>query len=428
MATLTPRTDQRESAGAGWSDKQSPCRQAVWRKEKKEAFFSGVAVVKKDIQDIFSSEDILNSMVDGVYVTDLDRKIVYWNKAAERITGWCKEDLLGRSCMDNILSHVDKDDRELCGRDTCPLHRAIVTGQPATTPIIIYAQNSGGDRVPVQVNVSPIQNSSGEIIGGVEVFRDVSDVINDLSRSKRIQAQSLKWNIRKDSRLNASVHYIPHDIIGGDYYAVEQLSQHQYVFLLADVMGHGISAALHTMCLRSLWEEYFDLLPDVTKFFQTLNQQLYQLMHGNFSFAAAVCGMIDTGQQTVTLVGGAFPEALIFSEKASVKQIEIHGLALGMMQNADYPAKTVNFGPGDTLFVYTDGAIENPDIHGEELGEKGLRDILLRLGYPQRHFMHQQIEEEIIEHTANVALKDDVTFLEFHWPLNASWRQSPATA
>ncbi|MBF0259806.1 MAG: SpoIIE family protein phosphatase [Desulfamplus sp.] len=371
----------------------------------------------KDIKNNFASEDILDSIVDGVYVTDFDRKIIYWNKAAEKITGWRKEDVLGLSCMDEILSHVDKESRKLCGKDTCPLYRSIVTGQPTTTPIIVYAQKSNGDRVPVQVNVSPLKNSSGEIIGGVEVFRDVSDVISDLDRAKRIQNKALKWNIREDSILKAAVHYIPHDIIGGDYYAVDQLSKHQYVFLLADVMGHGTSAALHTMYLRSLWEEHFYMLPDITKFIKTLNQQLYQLMHGNFSFAAAVCGVIDTDQQTVTLAGGAFPEVLIFNKNDSVKNIQISGFALGMVENADYPAQITKFGPEDVLFVYTDGAIENPDRYGEVLGEKRFKDILQKAGYPQSHFMHQQIEEKIIELTANAALKDDVTFLEFHWPV-----------
>ncbi len=53
---------------------------------------------------------ILDSLGDGVYVTDLERKIIYWNRAAERITGWVGADIVGRHCFDDILCHVDKDD------------------------------------------------------------------------------------------------------------------------------------------------------------------------------------------------------------------------------------------------------------------------------------------------------------------------------
>lgn len=371
--------------------------------------------MKKNTELAFFSENILDSIGDGVYVTDLDRNIVYWNNAAERITGWSRQDVVGSSCRDGILNHVDKTNRPLCGKDTCPLHRAISTGEASFSPVIIYARNSKGNRLPVEVNVAPIKNKAGRIIGGVEVFRDVSGKINDLERAKKIQKMALKWNIQKDSKLHASVHYTPYDLIGGDYYALEQLSDTQYVFLLADVMGHGISAALHTMYLRSLWEGYFGLFPDVAGFMKAMNQQLYQLMQGNVSFAAAVCGMIDLDQQIVTLAGGAFPGPFLFKKNAANKRIKIPGFALGMVKNTDYPVQTFDFNPGDILFVYTDGAVENPDPHGKLLGEKALMAILQGLGYPENHFMHTQIEELILKHTANIVLKDDLTFIEFQY-------------
>ncbi len=74
------------------------------------------------------AKGLLEAMNDGVYATDLKRRIVYWSPAAERITGWRQEDILGKRCADEVLSHVDKDGRLLCSTETCPLHRAIVTG------------------------------------------------------------------------------------------------------------------------------------------------------------------------------------------------------------------------------------------------------------------------------------------------------------
>ena len=71
---------------------------------------------------------IVDSLSDGVYVCDLDRRITYWSRAAERITGWAAADVLGRQCFDNVLCHIDKDGHLLCGEEYCPLHRSIVTG------------------------------------------------------------------------------------------------------------------------------------------------------------------------------------------------------------------------------------------------------------------------------------------------------------
>lgn len=100
---------------------------------------------------------VLDSISDGVYVTDLDRKIVYWNKSAERITGWLPADVVGRCCHDGILCHIDKDGHVLCGQEYCPLHRSIVSGHQSTAPIVVFAQGKNGNRVPMRVMAGPIR-------------------------------------------------------------------------------------------------------------------------------------------------------------------------------------------------------------------------------------------------------------------------------
>ena len=77
---------------------------------------------------------IIDSLSDGVYVCDRDRRITYWSKSAERITGWKAEDVVGRRCLDDVLCHVDKDGHPLCGEEYCPLHRAIITGTGSQPP------------------------------------------------------------------------------------------------------------------------------------------------------------------------------------------------------------------------------------------------------------------------------------------------------
>ena len=73
-------------------------------------------------------DTILDCLADGAYATDTDRRILFWNRSAERITGWKREDVVGRRCRDNILVHVDIDGHPLCRTEFCPLHRATATG------------------------------------------------------------------------------------------------------------------------------------------------------------------------------------------------------------------------------------------------------------------------------------------------------------
>ena len=114
-------------------------------------------------------KDILDNLLEAVYVTDLDRRIVYWNRAAEDLTGFAKEEVLQRVCSENILGHVDRRGVPLCGGQ-CPLAETMADGKPRET--MVFLHHKEGFRRPVRVRTSPLRNASGAVTGGIEVFED----------------------------------------------------------------------------------------------------------------------------------------------------------------------------------------------------------------------------------------------------------------
>lgn len=114
---------------------------------------------------------LLDEFYDGVYFVDRDRVITYWNRGAERISGFTADEVVGRRCMDNILMHVDGKGQLLC-QGGCPLSYTIEDGISRQTEI--YLHHKQGFRVPVSVRVSPLRDAGGGIIGAVEVFSDNS--------------------------------------------------------------------------------------------------------------------------------------------------------------------------------------------------------------------------------------------------------------
>lgn len=64
--------------------------------------------------DDIAFASIVDNLYDGLYFVDHDRVITYWNKAAEQISGFSASEVIGRSCADNILTHVDADGLCLC--------------------------------------------------------------------------------------------------------------------------------------------------------------------------------------------------------------------------------------------------------------------------------------------------------------------------
>lgn len=129
--------------------------------------------------EFLTSPSFLNTLFDGVYYVDRERKINFWNKAAEKITGYKKEEVVGSFCYHNILRHIDELGNELC-LSGCPLHATIKDG--VDREHFVFLHHKDGYRLPVFVRATPIRDESGKITGAIEVFQVRSDV--DISRGE----------------------------------------------------------------------------------------------------------------------------------------------------------------------------------------------------------------------------------------------------
>ena len=129
-------------------------------------------------------QEVLENLYDGVYYVDPHRRITYWNRAAEKITGYSRQEVLGRSCADNLLRHVDDKGVCLC-LTACPLAHTIVDGLPRTASV--YLHHKDGHRLPVSARVTPLRNGSGHILGAVEVFSENSEKVAALQRLKELE-------------------------------------------------------------------------------------------------------------------------------------------------------------------------------------------------------------------------------------------------
>ncbi len=114
---------------------------------------------------------VLDSLFDGVYIVDRRRRILFWNRGAEAMTGYAAAEVMGRRCSDDLLNHIDGEGRPLCKKN-CPLVRAIVTGSEVREKV--YPMCKDGRRFPVDTLAAPLRDRTGAIIGAVEVFRDAS--------------------------------------------------------------------------------------------------------------------------------------------------------------------------------------------------------------------------------------------------------------
>lgn len=134
-------------------------------------------------------EEILDDVADGVYFLDIDRRITHWSRGAERLTGYRAEEVLGRSCADNILIHVDCDGDVLCSTATCPAAIAMRCGMAQEKRI--FLKHKHGHRVPVVTKVRPILDDGGAVVGAAEVFRSLAESEDVAERVRRLEELAL---------------------------------------------------------------------------------------------------------------------------------------------------------------------------------------------------------------------------------------------
>jgi PAS domain S-box-containing protein len=112
-------------------------------------------------------EVILDSISDGVFTVDPHWRVTSFNRAAERITGVPRRQAIGQRCSDVFRASICESD--------CALRRTIDTGRPVVNQAV-HIMRADGQRVPISISTAILRDEAGAVIGGVETFRDLSEV------------------------------------------------------------------------------------------------------------------------------------------------------------------------------------------------------------------------------------------------------------
>ena len=131
---------------------------------------------------------VLDALNDGVYFVNRKRRVLFWNKGAERLSGFSAKEVLGKSCADHTLNHVDDHGNCLCLKG-CPLASCMRDGQ--SREVSVYMHHKLGHRIPVNIRSFPIRDERGKITGSVEVFKDNSQHLTMVSEFESLQQEVL---------------------------------------------------------------------------------------------------------------------------------------------------------------------------------------------------------------------------------------------
>ena len=186
---LVPKTHCTKNIGDGFFHKMAACLTCAYFKVRSEAFRKGTdAFIAEQLQRYHSSVleriyqkeesyvEILNRLPDGLFTTDHEWRITYFNPAAEKITGFSARDAVGMYCKDVFKNSICETD--------CALKRAVDEGRDIHNREYEIT-NIDGRKIPIICSTSAFRDASGRITGGLEIFKDIAEI-------KRLQEEIAK--------------------------------------------------------------------------------------------------------------------------------------------------------------------------------------------------------------------------------------------
>jgi len=209
--------------------------------------------------------------------------------------------------------------------------------------------------------------------------------------------------------------YKPYLEVGGDFMNLMSFSDDKTGFIIADVMGHGISAALATGVLRSGFtifsKEYGE---NPVTLMEKLNSHIYEIFTS--LFATSYYALLDMETSTVELCKGGHMHPLIWKAQDNhLLEFDLPGPGLGIIPKAKFETLTIDVKKGDKMLFFTDGIIEQRNKNGEMFTHERLEELYIRFCKENEENIVQSIYEEFNKFSQNCELQDDVTLflLEF---------------
>ena len=190
------------------------------------------------------------------------------------------------------------------------------------------------------------------------VLRDQRAMLDqDLLRAERILRALVPRELRPIEGMHVDVAYRPSMSIGGDFYGAAMLDDRHLAVYVADVAGHGVSAALLAVLfnqrLASFNAQYRQRTPATV--LSDLNRGLLDECRASGLFVTVAYALIDTFEGTATIASAGHPPGIVLRQSGGTERVEKTGPALGLTPEATYDEHRISLAAGDRLFLYTDG-------------------------------------------------------------------------
>ncbi len=239
--------------------------------------------------------------------------------------------------------------------------------------------------------------------------RRLLSIENELELARQLQFSILPTSVPEVRNVRIAVAYRPMTAVAGDFYEFISVDRKRVGFLVADVTGHGVPAALIASMIKVATQSVVICAHDPREVLRGLNRILFRQLRDHLVTAAYL--WLDTEKNEALYSAAGHPPLLRWRE-GKLERIESNGLMFGVIADPDYPVCDLPIQSGDRFLLYTDGVIEPENAHGDPFGERQLEEVLRRnQSRPPSELSDQLLSEIRLWQPAALDQQDDITLI-----------------
>lgn len=189
----------------------------------------------------------------------------------------------------------------------------------------------------------------------------VDNLTEQLRLAGLVQQDFLPTQLPNTDEVQWATVFLPAVWVSGDIYEIIRIDEQHIGFYVADVVGHGVPAALLTifvkqaLTMRETIENNYRIFPP-TEVMKNLNVRMAAQKLSGYQFATCCYCLLNTKTLQMTYARAGHPYPILIRPEEQLKQLELRGSLLGIFEQAEYTQQTVQLQPGDKLLLYSDGA------------------------------------------------------------------------
>ncbi len=418
-----------------------------------------VLEVARTLQSSFSTEDVLNSVVDAALtITGAERGFLLLRKTDE-LEMKVARDRHGKPLAETdlrvprrVIHRALQQRREMLSMNFDPLAageirpehsvadlelRSVVcvplvrinagmgedTGMLSTqtdTVGVLYmdsrvsaADLSGGNRELLQtlaIEASTILENARLL----EEERQKQKMEEELNVARTIQQSLLPSQLPSAGWFRACGSSVPSHQVGGDYYDVVEVDESCWATVVADVSGKGVSSALLASLLQGAFLTTSQSSEVMARRVERINRFLNERTQGSKYATVFYCLLDRSGR--LHYINGGHCAPILISQSGRYEYLEATSMPVGMLPEAEFQVEEKQLSPGDRIVIYTDGVTEAQNPRGEFFSRKQLREIVVAHAGNDCAALHDAVLRTLKNFISDAPQADDITLVvvEYH--------------